>query len=401
MLQVAQRIRVLRLIARLNIGGPAIHVVTLTAGLDPARYESRLVTGMPAPHEGDMSYLAAAAGIELFVLPELGRDVAVFDDAVTVIRLVRLMREFRPHIVHTHTAKAGAVGRLAARLARVPVVVHTFHGHVFTGYFGPIKTRLTILTERALARMSDRVVTLSERLRDEIAEHGVARRERIEVIPLGLDLAAMASTVSRLRGRFRTALDIKPDERLIGSVGRLTPIKNVRLLLRAARALRAAGWRMRFVIVGDGELRADLEAEARALRLNGDVIFTGWRQDLPAVYADLDLLVNTSLNEGTPVAVIEAMAAGVPVVATRVGGVPDLITDGVTGTLVPSDDTAALTSALVERIERADDSRRMAAAACADVVGRYSTGGLIRNMDALYRQLLLEKGVTPIETRTG
>jgi len=400
-LQVAQRIRVLRLIARLNIGGPAIHVVTLTAGLDPARYESRLVTGMPAPHEGDMSYLAAAAGIELFVLPELGRDVAVFDDAVTVIRLVRLMREFRPHIVHTHTAKAGAVGRLAARLARVPVVVHTFHGHVFTGYFGPIKTRLTILTERALARMSDRVVTLSERLRDEIAEHGVARRERIEVIPLGLDLAAMASTVSRLRGRFRTALDIKPDERLIGSVGRLAPIKNVRLLLRAARALRAAGWRMRFVIVGDGELRADLEAEARALRLNGDVIFTGWRQDLPAVYADLDLLVNTSLNEGTPVAVIEAMAAGVPVVATRVGGVPDLITDGVTGTLVPSDDTAALTSALVERIERADDSRRMAAAACADVVGRYSTGGLIRNMDALYRQLLLEKGVTQIETRTG
>lgn len=388
------RVRVLRVIARLNIGGPALHVVALTAGLDPARYDSRLVTGLPAHHEGDMSYLAEAARVQPVVLPEMGREVAVFGDAMTLARLVRLMRDFRPQIVHTHTAKAGAVGRIAARLAGVPVVAHTFHGHVFSGYFSPFKTRLAILAERQLARMSDRLITVSDRLREEIAAYGVAPHARIEVIPLGLDLGPFAASAGR-RGAFRAALGFAPDESLIGCVGRLVPIKNHRLLLHAARELRAAyaGRRAKFVIVGDGELRASLEAEARALGLNGDVIFTGWRRDLPAVYADLDLLVNTSRNEGTPVAVIEAMAAGVPVVATNVGGVPDLIIHGVTGTLVPSGDADALARALAERLDRADESRRMAAAACVEAVRRYSTQVLIRNIDALYGRLLAEKGL--------
>ena len=391
---MAGRIRVLRLIARLNVGGPAIHVTALTSGLDPARYDSRLATGLPGRHEGDMSYLSEAAGVAPVLLPEMGREVAPLADLATLARLVRLMRQFRPHIVHTHTAKAGAVGRMAARLSGVPVVVHTFHGHVFHAYFGRLQSRLAVRTERMLAGLSDRLITLSERLRREIAGFGVAPSEKIEVIPLGFDLAPFAPEAGWRRGQLRAELGLAPDDWLIGSVGRLVPVKNHALLLQAAQALRQAGRRAHFVIVGDGELRPSLEAQARALGLEQAVSFTGWRRDLPPVYADLDVLVNTSRNEGTPVAVIEAMAAGVPVIATAVGGVPDVVADGATGTLVPEGDAEALARALAERLDQPEAARRMAEAARVEVLQRYSMKQLLCNVDGLYQRLLMAKGIS-------
>jgi glycosyltransferase involved in cell wall biosynthesis len=391
---MGERIRVLRLIARLNVGGPAIHVVTLTAGLDPARYESRLVCGLPGPHEGDMSYLLEEAGVRPVILPEMGREVAPLADTATLARLVRLMRQFRPHVVHTHTAKAGAVGRMAARLSRVPVVVHTFHGHVFSAYFGAFQSRMAARTERVLALMSNRLITLSERLRREIASYGVAPLEKIEVVPLGLDLARFAPPGGLPRGRLRGEFSLAADEPLIGTVGRLVPVKDHDLFLRAAQALRQSGSQARFAIVGDGELRGSLEAQARELGLGDVVYFTGWRRDLPEVYADLDLLVNTSRNEGTPVAVIEAMAAGVPVVATAVGGVPDVVADGATGTLVPGGDVEVLARALAERLAQPAETRRMAEAAQAEVLERFSVRQLLCNLDGLYCRLLAAKGIT-------
>jgi glycosyltransferase involved in cell wall biosynthesis len=388
---MTERVRVMRLIARLNIGGPALHVAALTTGLDPARYDSRLVTGQAGSREGDMSDLLAAAAHPPVVIPQMGRDVSPIADAVTLARLVDLMRQFRPHVVHTHTAKAGAVGRLAARLTSVPVVVHTFHGHVFSGYFGRLGSRLAVLAERFLAGLSDRLITLSVQLREEIARFGVAPLDKIEVIPLGLDLGRFAGGASRRPGALRQALGLRPEATVIGSVGRLVPIKNHWLFLQAAGALRAAGRDAVFVIVGDGELRAPLEAEARRLRLDGSVYFTGWRRDLPEIYADLDLLVNTSLNEGTPVAVIEAMAAGVPVVATRVGGVPDVIADGLTGTLVASGDVEALVRALNACLDCPEQSRRMAEAACHLALERYSREQLVERIDSLYSRLLADK----------
>jgi glycosyltransferase involved in cell wall biosynthesis len=390
---MSDRIRVLRLIARLNIGGPALHVAALTTGLDPARYDSRLVTGLPGPREGDMSDLLPVGGPQPVVVPQMGREVSLLADAITLGKLVGFMRLFRPHVVHTHTAKAGAVGRLAARLTRVPVVVHTFHGHVFHDYFGRLKSRLAISTERMLARLSDRLITLSERLRGEIAGYGVAPLEKIEVIPLGLDLQRFSVDCRPKPGVLRQALGLGQGDVLIGSVGRLVPIKNHRLFLQAASAVRAAGLKAKFVIVGDGELRSALETEAHNLGLNGDVYFTGWRRDLPEVYADLDVLVNTSLNEGTPVAVIEAMAAGVPVVATNVGGVPDVILHGLTGTLIPSQDCAALVCALENRLSRPDDSRRMAEAAGQEALRRYSRQQLVASVDGLYQRLLADKRI--------
>lgn len=368
-------IRVLRIIARLNIGGPALHVTHLARGLNPACFETMLVTGQISAGEGDMSDLAS--GLNWQVIPEMGRELAPLSDAVTLLKLWRLMRQCRPHIVHTHTAKAGAVGRLAARLAGVPIVAHTFHGHTFSGYWGPVGSRLAVATEQVLSRLTNQVVAVSDRVRDDLIKFRIASPDKIITIPLGLDLAPFAAQARR---------DHNPT---IGIVGRLVPIKNHALFLRMARQLIADGFVGKFVIVGDGELRAELEQQAADL---GDrVVFTGWRRDLPQVYSELSVVVNTSLNEGTPVALIEAMAAGVPVVATAVGGVPDVVRHGQTGWLVSDGDPAKLAEYVKEALY---DPNHVAARARAEALGRFSKERLVADVEKLYESLL-EKSQTP------
>lgn len=364
-------IRVLLVIARLNIGGPAPHVTDLAKGLNPVRFQTRLVTGQVGANEGDMSDLAR--GLDCQIIPELGRDLAPLADAVTLIKLSGLIRRYRPHIVHTHTAKAGAVGRVAARLAGVPVVVHTFHGHTFRGYWGRLGSQLAVTTERALALFADRLIAVSDRVRDDLIEFRIAPPKKIVTVPLGLDLAPF------------TAVARSPDDSgpTIGIIGRLAPIKNHRLFLDMARRLIADGFAGRFVIVGDGELRATLEREAADL--GSRVLFTGWRRDLPQTYAGLDVIVNTSLNEGTPVALIEAMAAGVPVVATAVGGVPDVVRHGETGWLAPSGDAAALADCVKSALS---DNRQIVSRARDEVLRRYSRERLIEDVERLYESLL-------------
>ena len=376
-------IRVLLVIARLNIGGPAPHVTDLAKGLNPVRFQTRLVTGQISASEGDMSDLAR--GLDWQVIPELGRDLAPLADAVTLLKLGSLIRRYRPHIVHTHTAKAGAVGRVAARLAGVPVVVHTFHGHTFRGYWGRLGSRLAVTTERALALFADRLIAVSDRVRDDLIEFRIAPPKKIVTVPLGLDLAPFTAVA-------RTPGDSGPT---IGIIGRLVPIKNHRLFLDMARRLIADGFVGRFVIVGDGELRATLEREAADL--GNRISFTGWRRDLPQTYAALDVVVNTSLNEGTPVALIEAMAAGIPVVATAVGGVPDVVRHGETGWLAPSGDAAALADSVKLALTGGD---RLVARARAEVLQRFSKERLVTDMERLYDSLLQEKGQTSNSTRS-
>ncbi len=383
--------RVLRVIARLNIGGPAIHVSLLAARLDPARYRTTLVYGSEARDEGSMRDLAEGGQVETIHLPELGRAISPWSDLRALARLVRLMRRLRPTIVHTHTSKAGLVGRLAARLAGVPIVVHTFHGHVFHGYFSPPVSRLVVSLERFAARVSDRIVTVSPRLSEELLRYRIAPAAKIQAIPLGFELQPYLAADTQ-RGRLRTSLHLPPDVPLVGIVGRLVPVKNHRLFLAAARQLVEAGTDARFVVVGDGEQRAQLEREAADVGLGSRVCFTGWRRDLPAVYADLDLLALTSVNEGTPVSVIEAMASGCPVVATRVGGVPDVISDGLTGRLVASGDATGLARAMRESLANVDRARAMARAARADVAQRFTAEALVKNIEALYQRLLTAKG---------
>lgn len=388
------RIRVMRIISRMNIGGPSIHVVMLNAGLSPDTYDSLLVTGTESATEGSLKDLATAQQLRLVTIPELGRDVAARDDLVALYKLFRLMRRERPHIVHTHLAKAGFVGRLAARLAGVPIVVHTYHGHVFHGYFSPTMTRVYLLMETAIGRLSTRLVTISDRLREEIAGFGVADRAKISVIPLGFDLDPfLRASRERGHGRFRAALGFAEGDRAVGIVGRLVKIKNLPLFLDAAALARRQHPPLRFVVVGDGELRGELAAYAGARGLADRVSFVGWRRDMPEIYADLDAVVISSDNEGTPVSLIEAMAAGCPVIATAVGGVPDLIADGETGRLVPPGDAEALARAIGDLVEQPAAVRAMADRAQGAILERFRATRLVADIDGLYRRLLAAKRV--------
>jgi glycosyltransferase involved in cell wall biosynthesis len=380
-------IKVLQIIARLNIGGPAIIVSLLTARLNDDEYQSKLVSGSIEAEEGDMSYYAARHAVEPIYLRELSRSLNPLRDLRTLWQVWRIIRREKPDVVHTHTAKAGFVGRWAAKLAGVPVIVHTFHGHVFRGYFGAGTTRLFITLEQITSLISDRILTLTEGLRRELAdEYRVARRERITVLPLGLDLQAFADA-PRKSGTFRQQWGIPLDAPLVGIAGRFVPVKNHALFLDAAAKIAQVRPDAYFVMVGDGELRAEAEAKIDALGLRGRVIITGWQRDLASAYADMDVFVISSVNEGTPVTVIEALSAGCPVVATAVGGLPDLLEGGRFGALVPSENPEAMAQAVVSMLDSPPDTTDAQRA----MIDRYGIDRLIDDMRALYRALLNQK----------
>lgn len=374
--------RVVRVIARLNVGGPAVHATLLSNALRP-RYATTLATGAVADDEIEATDLLARFRVAPVRIRGLGRTIAPFDDARALFALMRLFRRERPGIVHTHTAKAGALGRVAARLCGVPHVVHTFHGHVLSGYFGPVGSRLAVFAERALARMSDRVVAVSPEVGRDLTERfGVVPAERLRVVPLGLPLATLLEAAPR-SGTLRAELALDADTPLVGMIGRLVPVKEPHVALEAFALVRAelpAAW---LVVVGAGELHAELVA-----REEPGVRFVGWRRDLESILPDLDVALLTSRNEGTPVALIEAAAAQVPAVATDVGGVPAVVEDGVTGLLAPRGDARALADALLRLLRDADLRRDMGALARERVRTRFGAERLAADVTALYDELL-------------
>jgi glycosyltransferase involved in cell wall biosynthesis len=381
-------IRVLRVIARLNVGGPALHVSYLTSELDKIGYQTLLVAGRVSEGEGSMEYAAQARGIEPVYVPSLQREISPIADAAAVAKILGLIREFRPQVLHTHTAKAGTVGRTAALLAgraRPQAVVHTFHGHVLRGYFGAAKTEGFRLLERRLARASDALIAVSPEVRDDLVRLGIAPESKISVIRLGLDLASRVATAPGAGEQLRATLDIPDDAFVVGWLGRMTEIKRVDDLVRAFADVAPDA---HLLLVGDGPLRPRLETLARELRLDARVHFVGFRNDVGAVYAACDAVALTSANEGTPVTVIEALAAGVPVVATDVGGVADVVDADRSGYLAPPGDTAAVASALRRLAADPAARKRMGAAGHADVIERYSVPRLVHDVDLLYRDLL-------------
>jgi glycosyltransferase involved in cell wall biosynthesis len=378
--------RVLRVFSRLNIGGPSHHVVLLSSGLERYGYDTRLVVGREAPHEGNFLDLARAHGVQLTQMPSLGRAVRPVSDLRALAALVSEIRAFRPHILHTHTAKAGFLGRLAGILTGVPIMVHTYHGHVLSGYFGRGSTALYRALEVLLARRTSALITVSRSVRDDLLERGVGRPDQIHVIPLGLDLAPLTQTLPR--NGLRHGSGTPPDAPLVGIVGRLVPIKDVATFLDAAFSVRSRCQDVRFAVVGDGTERTLLEMRSRAAGLEGEVCFHGWRRDVREVYGDLDVVVNCSRNEGTPVALIEAMAAGIPVVATAVGGTPDLLAEGRFGRLVPPGEPQALADAILDAIASRPREEERVRAAREHVLQLHSVERLLRDMAALYSGLL-------------
>ena len=387
---MGQPVRVLRVIARLNIGGPAIHAAVLTERLDPTRYTSRLVAGKEAPHEGNYLALHGHTLSQLTVLPELGRDIQGRSDLTALRRLVAITREFRPHIVHTHTAKAGTLGRIAALLVRVPVVIHTYHGHVLHGYFSPTKTRLFVAIERFLARYTTCLVTVSERVRQELLGFRIGTPDRLVVVPLGLDLDRFLTCEDR-RGQLRAELGVEAATPLIGIIARLVPIKRHEWFLDAAREVLRRHPRCQFLLVGDGESRQELEEIAKRLGLASQVRFLGWRHDLDRIYSDLDLVVLTSANEGSPVSLIEAMAAGRAVISTRVGGVADMVEDRVAGLLVPPGEPPLLAEAIHTLLADAPRRTAMGNAGRRRVYPAFSAQRLVHDIDQLYTRLLVNQ----------
>lgn len=388
---VRRRAVIVRVIARLNVGGPAIHVVNLTAGLDPRRFESVLVSGSENAGEGSMLDFALARGVRPVIIPEMVGDASLRPrDLRALASLYRVIRARRPQIVHTHTAKAGFLGRIAARLAGVPVVVHTYHGHILRGYYGPMTSGLLRRMEQALALMTDQIVAVSERVKQDLVDYGIAPPRKIAVIPLGFDLRPFAECAA-YRGAFRRELGLPERARLVTIVGRIFPIKNHRLFLQAAALIAGADPEVHFAVVGDGALRAATEEYARTLGIACRVSFTGWRRDLPQIYADTDVLAVSSTNEGTPVSAIEAMAAGRPVVATRVGGLPDLIADGTTGFLVPPGDAGSLAAAILRILRDPDAAGRVGNAARAVAQARFPVERLLSDVEGLYARLLARK----------
>jgi len=405
--------KVLRIIARLNVGGPARHVVWLTAGMKHDGYDTLLVAGVVPPGEDDMSYVAAQAGITPLIIPEMSREISP-RDAITVWKLFRLMVREKPDLVHTHTAKAGTVGRVAAVMYRwlTPAtlagkprrcrLVHTYHGHVFHGYYGPGKTRLFLMIEKLLARLAtDRIVVISGQQRHEINEKfSVGRAEQFSVIPLGIDLD-IYSQWSERRERFRQELNIRADEILVGIVGRLTEIKNHRMFLQIAALFKKTNQRkVRFVIIGDGHLRRELEKQVDELGLRDDVLFLGSRQDPENFYPALDVVALTSLNEGTPLSLIEGMANARPVIATAVGGVVDLLGEKVSpqsepgftlherGLAVASGDKEAFAKGLDYLIANESLRRALGQRGHDFVNQNYSKERLLADMTRLYADLL-------------
>ncbi|MBI2000388.1 MAG: glycosyltransferase family 4 protein [candidate division NC10 bacterium] len=383
-------IRIARVITRLNVGGPAQQAILLTAGLDRARFLTTLITGVVGSDEGDLTPAARARGVEPVVIPELGRAIRPLYDLLALGKLVRLFRRLRPDVVHTHTAKAGTLGRLAARLTEVPTTVHTFHGHVLEGYFSPAASQVFLRIERMLARRTDRIIALSPRLRQAILAMGIGRTEQVEVVPLGLDLDRFRRPPQN-RDDLRTALRIPPGTPLLGVVGRLVPIKDHPTLFQALAHLEAGSPATHVIVIGDGERRAELQRLAQSPNLTPRIHFLGWRNDLETILSELDVVICCSRNEGTPVALIEAMAAGVPVLSTDVGGVSDLIVHGETGWLVPAGDPPALARAIEVLLADPALRHRLAVAARPVALGRHDVKGLIRRMEALYQGLLAAK----------
>ena len=405
--------KVLRIIARLNVGGPARHVVWLTDGLKAEGYDTLLVTGVVPPGEDDMSYLADRAGVDFLTLPEMSREISL-KDAITVWKLYRLMVRERPDLVHTHTAKAGTVGRVAGLLYRwlTPGTligqprrcrfVHTYHGHVFHSYYSPLKTRLFLAIEKILARMTThRIVAISEQQRREINERfRVGRREQFAVIPLGIDLNAYANREER-RAAFRKELQAGADELLIGIVGRLTEIKNHRFFLEVvARTRQIIKSKIRYLVIGDGALRHQLESRASELGLESDLFFLGTRNDPESFYPGLDIVALTSLNEGTPLSLIEAMANERASIATAVGGVVDLLGNPVAagdgyqvcerGIAVPGNDVESFALGLVRLIEDESLRRELGERGRDFVEQNYAKERLLRDIASLYQELQTE-----------
>ena len=398
-------IRVLRILNRFNLGGPTYNAAYLTRYLPPP-FETLLIGGKNDPSEKNSEYIPNQLGINPVIIESMRRKLSPTKDLQAYKQIRRIIREYDPHIVHTHASKAGALGRLAARAEKVPVIIHTFHGHVFDAYFSQIKAGFYKNIERHLAGISTGIIAISDIQKFDLSQkYRICPEEKIKVIPLGFDLSSFREDVAGKRKAFREKYQIAEDEIVIGIVGRLVPIKNHILFLKALQLLKKKSKeRIRAFIVGDGETRQQIESMAKHLEMDyvswlesqrpAFLTLTGWITEMDQVNAGLDIIALCSLNEGTPVSLIEAQASGTPIVSTNVGGIENIVSSGKTALLAKSFDPHEFAGLLQKVAENKTLRAEMAQDGWELVSSKFSYKRLIDDMSAYYFSLLSEKGNT-------
>lgn len=391
--------RILRIINRLNLGGPTFNAAFLTKYLAP-EFETKLVSGMIDETEESSEFIIENVGVEPVYIPEMYRDINFLNDRKAYKRIKNIIREFKPDIVHTHAAKAGTLGRLAAAACKVPVILHTFHGHVFHSYFSPLKTRVFLEIERYLASKSTAIIAISERQKRELGLiYNIAPMDKIKVIHLGFDLHEFVDSQEQKRKAFREKYQVKDDEIVISIVGRLVPVKNHKLFIDAFKIVHQnTDKKLRAFIVGDGEERQSIIEYLRQEEIDfvywpeskqqATITLTSWHKDVDVVYAGSDIVALTSNNEGTPVSLIEAQASNKPIVTTRVGGISDVVIPNKTAFISTKGNVQKLAKNLFILVQDEELRASMSDAGRSFVLDRFSYTRLVNDTAALYRTLL-------------
>ncbi len=388
-----KKIKILRIINRFNIGGPTYNATFLTRFISDD-FETLLVGGLPDEGEADSLHVLNEYGVKPLLIDEMKRSPSFQNDRKAFLRLKEIIKEFQPDIVHTHASKAGALGRKAALSCKVPIIVHTFHGHVFHSYFGKVKTTLFKIIERRLAKKSTGIIAISDLQKKELAnDHRICKENKIEVIPLGFDLKKFNDDLEENRGVTRAKYAIETDEIAVSIVGRLAPIKNHQFFLDVIQEISSRSTKKIAVfIVGDGSEREVIEKriEQMSISTNVRIEMTSWIKEIGIFNAGMDIMCLTSDNEGTPVSLIEAQAACIPVITTDVGGVRDIVQEGETGFVVPKGSIEKYAEKLLLLIEDENKRKKMSQNGWSFVEHKFHYTTLVKNMETYYRKLLNE-----------
>jgi glycosyltransferase involved in cell wall biosynthesis len=394
--------RILRIINRFNLGGPTYNAAYLTKYMPP-HYETLLIGGEKEESEESSAHILNSLDLTSTTIPEMKRSINPLNDYNAYKKIKNIIKEYKPDIVHTHAAKAGTIGRLAAYTSKVPVIVHTFHGHVFHSYFNKAKTSVFKNIERNLAAKSTKIIAISEKQKYELGTiHRICPPEKIEIIPLGFDLSRFQENIDDKRRAFRKQYNISDDEIAVGIVGRIVPVKNHELFVRAWKEVcDKSTKKIRAFVVGDGEDRSKIEELALSLGISicvGDfenskcsLTFTSWIKDVDVVNAGVDIIALSSLNEGTPVSLIEAQAGNNPVVSTKVGGIENVVIHNKTGLLSEIGDTQGYANNLLKLIEDQELRMQMQKLGWENVREKFHYTRLVKDMDKLYSTLLSSK----------
>lgn len=389
-------IRILRIVNRFNIGGPTYNATFLSRYISD-EFETLLIGGLPEEGEADSLYILKEYGVEPLLIPELKRTPNFKSDKEAYQRIKKIIEEFKPHIVHTHAAKSGAIGRRAAKACNVPIILHTFHGHVFHSYFGKIKSLAYKVIEQYLARISTGIVAISKEQKKELSEDfKICKADKIKVIPLGFDLEKFHVNASVKRAETRATYNLTDDQVAIAIVGRLAPIKNHSFFLDVVEDILQVvdPSSVKFFIVGDGEMKEEIEKRVDQLNHQYEshpLLMTSWIKDIPSFNAGMDVICLTSKNEGTPVSLIEAQATGVPVISTNVGGVKDIIDEGNTGYIVES--SSEFFEKLLFLIKNKEIRQKMSQNGWSYVKDKFHYTRLVKDTEEYYRKLLKSKGI--------